>query len=79
MCDKPFFLKCIQQGVPFPAEERFRFHFAGLEDGNRCAGLAVIGNVQIIDGDVGLAEIVENLVQVILRKAPFVFSANTET
>lgn len=66
-----FFLKRIQQGISFTAQERFRFHFAGLEDGDRCAGLAVIGNIQVVNGNIGLAEAVEDFVQTARRIAHF--------
>lgn len=66
-----FFLKRIQQYISFTAQERFRFHFAGLEDGDRCAGLAVIGNIQVVNGNIGLAEAVEDFVQTARRIAHF--------
>ena len=66
-----FFLECIEETIAFASQEGFRFHFPGLEDGYRRCRLAVVRNVQVVDGDVGLAEMVENFIEASRRIAHF--------
>ena len=66
-----FFLECIEETITFAPQEGFCFHFPGLEDGYRRCRLAVVRNVQVVDGDVGLAEMVENFIQAARRIAHF--------
>ena len=47
----------IQQMVSFAFEKGFRFRFCGAEDSNRGAALAVEGNIEVPDHDIGILEV----------------------
>lgn len=56
-------LQRVEQFVALAAKECLRFGIIRIEDSDRRAGLAVKGNVEIADHDIGIIEIGEDVIQ----------------
>ena len=59
----------VDELVALAAQEGLGLRFARLEDDDRLAGLAVIGDVEVVERDIGLFEALEDCIEAARRVA----------